>query len=353
MGSILTKYSWVDDPDDVIKLVNLIDEDVFYAVDTEFERTRTFYLNPALLQLMVSDHAYLVDLTQSEQNDRLFNQLNSIIIHSGSEDIELWLQFSDYLPKHIFDTQVAASLCGFNLHTSYQALVKALLGTDVDKSESRSDWLHRPLSDRQINYAIQDIVHLSVMKEILEKQLKEKAMSALFEHLMMELKQKVSHDIHMEKIFLKMLQSDRMSLTNQKRLWQLLIWRDKMAKKRNKPRNWILNPQQMSFIVKSVHEPSDFSGGKFHAKFIEYNARDIINDLADSESLQDDMLPTIVKLTQSQGTNFQNMRAELQQLCEAVQMPPSLIANKDQLKRLAFEGKSLDDLDAWRLIPAV
>lgn len=353
MGTILTKYSWVDDPDDVIKLAKLIDKGVFYAVDTEFERTRTFYLNPALLQLMVCDHAYLIDLTQPDQNDGLFNRLNSIIIHSGSEDIELWLQFSDHLPKHIFDTQVAASLCGFNSHTSYQALVKALLGIEVDKSESRSDWLHRPLSDKQINYAIQDIVHLPAMKEILEKQLKEKSMSALFEYLMMEFKQKVSQDAHMEKTFLKMLQSDRLSLTNQKRLWKLLIWRDKMAKKRNKPRNWILNPQQMSFIIKGVHEPGDFSGGKFHAKFIEYNGRDIINKLSDSESLQDDVLPTIIKLTQSQGTNFQNMRVKLQQRCEAVEMSPSLIANKDQLRGLAFEDKSLDDLAAWRLIPTV
>ncbi|MCF6300637.1 MAG: hypothetical protein L3J52_05915 [Proteobacteria bacterium] len=353
MGTILTKYSWVDDPDDVIKLAHLIEEDVFCAVDTEFERTRTFYLNPALLQLMVSGHAYLVDLAQTEQIDRLFNQLNSIIIHSGSEDIELWLQFSDNLPRYIFDTQVAASLCGFNLHTSYQGLVKSLLGIEIDKSESRSDWLHRPLSDKQISYAIQDIVHLPAMKQILEKQLNEKGMSALFEHLMMELKQKVSQDVHIGKIFLKILKSDRLSLINQKRLWRLLIWRDKMAKKRNRPRNWILNPQQMSFIVKSVHEPGDFSGGKFHEKFIEYNAKDIINNLDDSENIEDDELPRMVKLTQSQGANFQNMRAKLQQLCETAQMPPSLIANKEQLKRLAFEDKSLDDLAAWRLIPAV
>ena len=350
MSNILTNYQWIDEPEQAANLASVCDDDMFYAIDTEFERSRTYYMNPALLQVCVSDRAYLVDLLDEQVAPVMFRAIKKVILHSGSEDLYLWHQLTGVLPNALFDTQVAAAASGFGLHYSYQNLVKDLLGIELSKAESRSDWLKRPLTDAQIDYAIEDIAYLPELKALLEAKMEANGTRPLFDELMSQQLANVTVDLHAEKVFQKTVKSQRLSVAAQKKLWALLQWREKQAVNRNKPRNWILNPQQLSEMVSKVKSKQDMFQLGLHPNMLRIHADHLLKLLKDSQEIEESQLPVMVKLSSQQGEALTQMKNTLNQRCESLAIEPALIVNVAGLKRLAFENKTLEDLATWRAI---
>ncbi|MCB1744245.1 MAG: ribonuclease D, partial [Gammaproteobacteria bacterium] len=130
------------------------------GVDTEFERTRTYFARPGLVQVSVGDRVYLLDPLELSDWTPFAALLGSprvqIVMHAGSEDIGLLWRLTGVQPVNLFDTQIAAGLSSLEANPSYQKLVKQTIGEDIDKGESRSDWLKRPLSPAQLEYAALD-----------------------------------------------------------------------------------------------------------------------------------------------------------------------------------------------------
>ena len=122
------------------------------AIDTEFVRTNTFYPKAGLIQLADENGICLIDPIMIEDltplAETLSNPAITWVVHSGSEDLILLLTQFGSLPRHVFDTQIAAAYLGFGFSLSYQALVNEVLHYHVEKGETRSNWLRRPLSDR-------------------------------------------------------------------------------------------------------------------------------------------------------------------------------------------------------------
>jgi len=134
------------------------------AVDTEFMRRNTYYPQVALLQLCGGDEAFLVDPLRIEDLDGLRALLTAPavtkLLHSCSEDLEVFRCWLGVLPEPLVDTQRAAALLGEAFGLGYRALVERLCGISLDKGETRSDWLRRPLSDSQCHYAALDVTEL-------------------------------------------------------------------------------------------------------------------------------------------------------------------------------------------------
>lgn len=349
MSSILTNYQWIDEQKAANQWINLSSTDDFYPVDTEFERTRTFYLNPALLQIWQNQQAILVDLIDPILAKSMLSAIDKVIMHSASEDLLLWQQLTGKPPQQIFDTQVAASLCGYGLHYSYQNLVKATLNIELTKSMSRSDWLARPLTDAQIQYAIEDIAYLAQLKAILQPQLEAKGLGKLFEVLMQQLLESSQHDQHQAKTFQKIVRTQRFQKPEQAKLWLLLEWREQQAKTRNKPRNWILNPQQLIDICRKVKNKSDLFYLGLHPKFVKKNAEKI-TQLINRAERQPPTMPPIIKLTQAQGKQLKQLQQQLKQQAQKLNIEPALIANTETLKTLSFNNAELTELKTWRAI---
>ncbi len=350
MSNILTNYQWIDEPEQVANLASKCDKEVFYAIDTEFERSRTYYMNPALLQVMLPDGAYLVDLLDEQVAPVMFRAIKKVILHSGSEDLYLWHQLTGSLPDALFDTQVAAAVCGYGLHYSYQNLVNDLLGIELSKAESRSDWLKRPLTDAQIDYAIEDIAYLPELKNKLEEQMASKGIRPLFDVLMSQQLENVTVDAHGEKLFLKLVKSQRFKPEAQKRLWQLLNWREQQAIRRNKPRNWILNPQQLCDVVNRVKCKADLFKLGLHPNMLKIHADTILAELNAASEVNTSDLPVMVKLSSQQGEQLSKMKTALNQKCASLGIDSALIINVAGLKRMAFENRTLSDLAAWQAL---
>lgn len=154
----------------------------YVTIDTEFLRERTYYSKLCLIQLAMpgtdASNAVLVDpLVEGlslEPLYELFRDTSVVkVFHAARQDLEIFFVDAQVFPEPLFDTQVAAMVCGFGEQVGYETLVKKIAREQVDKSSRFTDWSRRPLTDAQKNYAIGDVTHLRQVYEFLAKKLEE------------------------------------------------------------------------------------------------------------------------------------------------------------------------------------
>ena len=140
-------------------------EHSYCTVDTEFLRESTFWPELCLVQMASPEEAWIIDVLAEGINlqpffDLMANEGVVKVFHAARQDIEIIFNLANLIPHPVFDTQVAAMVCGYGDSISYDQLVFKITGIQVDKSSRFTDWSHRPLSERQLNYALADVTHL-------------------------------------------------------------------------------------------------------------------------------------------------------------------------------------------------
>ena len=175
MGADTPTVHLVARQDQLDALLDAMSRATYLPLDTEFVRERTYFPQLALLQIATPDAVWLVDplagLDLAPLWERIVSSDTPVVLHAADQDLDLILTAAGRLPKRVFDTQIAAELLGIGAQLSYAALVDKLLGITLDKAQVRSDWLARPLSEAQWNYAVQDVFQLGRIFPLLEEQL--------------------------------------------------------------------------------------------------------------------------------------------------------------------------------------
>lgn len=219
------------------------------AIDTEFIRTDTFYPIPALIQVHDGGQCYLLDpttLTNSEAFRKLLvNPSITKVLHSCSEDLEVFERLYATLPEPLFDTQVAAALLGYGFSAGYSKLVKAMLGHDLPKDESRSNWLQRPLRPEQVDYAARDVIYLFELYTQLNKELARTNKKEWFKASMNDILEQYAFNQKPEHYFQRIKNSWRLNDAQRQILFESCYWREAEARRRNKPRGRIIKDEQL------------------------------------------------------------------------------------------------------------
>ena len=215
------------------------------GLDTEFMRRNTFFPQLALVQAAHAHGRWLIDPLAYDAGADLRALIagRACVMHSAGEDLEALAPLLGDAPFDLFDTQIAAALCGMGPGLSYQKLVAALLGIAIPKDETRSDWLQRPLTPAQCDYAADDVRHLFALHDTLSARLRELCRQEWLEQdcaLAIELARAQRADPwpHLGVRAAQVL--DRPAQT---RLMRLLRWRDRRAVERDLPRNWVIAPE--------------------------------------------------------------------------------------------------------------
>ncbi|MDG1066733.1 MAG: ribonuclease D [Luminiphilus sp.] len=245
-----TPCQWVRDTQALNAMAALISQENFVAVDTEFRRRDTFYPEVALIQLAAAGQCWLIDpltLVETESLQALFRQNDLVkVLHSASEDLEVFERWLGVLPRPMIDTQKTAAMLGLGFGLSYRDLVQDLLSIDIAKDETQSDWLVRPLTDAQCHYAMQDVTFLAQCWPILEARAKASG------YLPWILEESAG-----------MVTGGRGPLAKFKSAWKLnsqqlavllglIEWRESQARRRDRPRNWILHDKVILDLAKKI-----------------------------------------------------------------------------------------------------
>jgi ribonuclease D len=211
------------------------------ALDTEFERSVTYHPRPALIQLGDGARIWLLDplaLADLEPLGELLDHDPPLkIMHSVLEDLSVLRRATGREPASVFDTQLAAALAGVGFGLGYHALVKELLGVEVSKDQTRSDWLQRPLSDAQLAYAATDVAHLHALHRLLAARLHELGRSGWLDEETQRLRQRSGED-DSQRDYLRL--ADRVPDDRARGvLHALCAWRNQEAQQRDRPRRHI------------------------------------------------------------------------------------------------------------------
>ena len=233
---------WIDDPTELARRLAACDGRV--GLDTEFIRERTYWPQLALVQVATGNDILLVDMCVPGMAEALAPLLRDAstlkIMHSASEDLVALQHACGCVPRPLFDTQVAAALCGVGAGMGYQRLVAEQLGIALDKGETRSDWLRRPLSSRQLEYAADDVRHLFALHERLDAQLGTLGRNDWLREDCARLVDAADATGDDPWPHLSLRAAQFLDADAQRRLLRLLRWREAQARASDRPRNWIL-----------------------------------------------------------------------------------------------------------------
>ena len=220
----------------------------FVALDTEFMRVDTFYPIAGLLQVGDGQRAYLIDPLEVKDwapfAELLEDPAVTKVLHSCSEDLEVFLRLTGALPAPLFDTQLAAGYLNIGFSMGYSRLVQTVLGIELPKGETRSDWLQRPLSDTQVSYAAEDAQHLAELYQVLLPKLSADKLAWILEDGA-ELVANLRREIDPDEAYLEAKLAWKLSPQQLAVLRALCAWRERQARARNQPRNRVLREHSL------------------------------------------------------------------------------------------------------------
>jgi len=254
--------SSVTNTKDLKALVAELEEAQYVALDTEFMRDQTYWPKLCLLQVAAPGIEAIIDpLSEDIDLAPFFKLLKSPkivkVLHASRQDIEIFYHQGGMIPDPLFDTQIAAMVAGFGESVSYETLARKLAHAEIDKSARFTDWSRRPLSKRQLEYALADVTHLRVIYEALAKQLERTGRTAWVAEEIKALQDPALYKLDPELAWKRLKPR-----TTNKRFLAILAalaeWREKEAQTRDLPRNRVIKDEALMEIA--AHPPADAAG---------------------------------------------------------------------------------------------
>tara|TARA_R110001583_G_scaffold112917_6_gene263155 strand:+ start:41417 stop:42514 length:1098 start_codon:yes stop_codon:yes gene_type:complete len=320
------------------------------CLDTEFVRTRTFVAHLGLLQLSQNNKITLIDPITTPDLSEFWKALDNkdLILHASSEDLEIIREHKRDLNFTLFDTQIACAFLNLGASLGYAGMVETLQGITVDKGESRTDWCKRPLSEKQVNYAAADVLHLTPCLEKLTAQLIEKGM---YEHFKEECQ--TTLDLKMKKVdpnkayksLNNLFKLDRAGIAV---IQKLAKWRLQTAQARDLALNFIVKADNLWLLahyrpttiedLRRLNLPH--SEIRIHGKAV----LKIINTVLEQDPMTYPPLATRLVDFPAYKKTLKSMRETIQTCADEHQIPVELIASKRVINEyLSWSWKLTDE----------
>ncbi len=235
---------YIDTPDLLNELCAKLSNAPWIVMDTEFLRERTYFPKFCLLQIAVPGLVACVDPLALESLEPLFeiifNPAIPKVFHSGRQDLEIFYHLCGKLPSPVFDTQIAAPLLGLGEQVSYANMVTELLGVNLTKSHSRTDWTRRPLSPEQLRYAADDVIYLEQAYLLMLQRLEKLGRLAWLEGDFKELLDPANYQNPPALAWQRISGSNQLKSKPLSILQTLAAWREQTARSQDLPRGWVL-----------------------------------------------------------------------------------------------------------------
>jgi len=330
----------------------------FITVDTEFLRETTFWPKVCVIQIATDDEAVAIDALAEDLDlkpffDLMLNEQVTKVFHAARQDLEIIWHLSGVIPHPLFDTQVAAMVCGFGDQASYGDLVQSICKITVDKSSRFTDWSRRPLSEAQIAYALADVTHLrSVYRHLLAK-LKQTGRSSWVEDEMTTLLSPATYEQHPDNAW-ERLRGRARKPRDLAVLMEVAAWREREAQSRDVPRSRVLKDDAMLDIVTAAPRDADaLAQLRSTPRGMERSKGGLDLLAAIQRGLERDpkTLPKIERERRSQngGATVELLKVLLRQVSEKSGVAAKMIATVEDLEAIASDDRAkVQSLTGWR-----
>ncbi|MDP6969756.1 MAG: ribonuclease D [Gammaproteobacteria bacterium] len=339
-----TPYIYVDSDADLLSACEYLHRGTQVALDTEFMRVDTFYPQVGLVQLSDAERTYLIDpLTIHDWQplqSLLVSPRVSKVLHACAEDLEVFRHWLGIVPTPIIDTQIAAAYVGHGLSMGLQNLVRTLLGVELEKGETRSNWLQRPLTASQRHYAALDVSLLLQCFAELQKTLKAQNKWLWF-MADMQVLALAKPAVEPQHSYQNINNAWRLQGLELVRLQVLAKWRETQARDLDKPRSFILkdaslidiaqnNPKHMQALA-TVQDMRPSSLRRYGKAVLEQLA------LANEGFAQDTISMPValpLPLNKAEQKNYKKLQACINNLAKEHDLLPQILARKKELLAL-------------------
>jgi ribonuclease D len=329
------------------------------TVDTEFMRETTYWPKLCVIQMASPDEAVIVDAMSPElELDPFFKLMGNEkvikVFHAARQDIEIVWHRGGLIPHPVFDTQVAAMVCGFGDSVSYDQLVNRLTGARLDKSSRFTDWSRRPLSDRQVEYALADVTHLRDVYQALSARLAEQDRTEWVREEMEVLTSRETYQLEPDEAWkrLKLRVRKPVELAI---MQEVAAWREREAQARDVPRGRVIKDDAIYEIAQQQPTTATALGHlRTMPKGFERSraADEILSGVRRALALPRDQLPRLPKhrpATNGNGAAVDLLKVLLKMTSENHGVAAKVIATVDDLEAIASDDKAdVPALHGWR-----
>ncbi len=347
---------WLESRDALQSWLASIPADAAIGLDTEFMRRNTFYPQLALLQLGWNGRHALIDPLAFDIGDSLQPTLGMgpavTVMHSASEDLETLAPLLPDGPHVLFDTQIAAAFVGMGLGISYRALVVELTGVELDKGETRSDWLQRPLTASQCSYATFDVVYLKSIHEQLAGRLQQRGRSQWHAEDCERLKKRGSQRDGDPQPQRSMRGAADWEAPQQAMLRRVLMWRDRSARQLDVPRPWLIDDNlAMSLAQQPPTMLSDLEQRSRGQRALRSAQRQELLVLMTTAISDEEIANTLPIPGHPQGAAkpaMTAMKAAIDTLATELDLPAGLLCPRKVIEEYVVTSQWPDFLEGWR-----
>ncbi|HEY0199905.1 MAG TPA: ribonuclease D [Rhodanobacter sp.] len=347
---------WIDRRDALDTWLAAVPADAAVGLDTEFMRRNTFYPQLALLQLGWNGRYALIDPLAFDIGNALQPLLGTgpavTVMHSASEDLETLSPLLPDGPRVLFDTQIAAAFVGMGLGISYRSLVAELAGADLDKGETRSDWLQRPLTASQCSYAALDVVYLKTIHEQLGERLRQRDRSAWHAEDCERLKRRASHRDGDPQPQRALRGAAEWPIEQQALLRRLLLWRDRSARRLDVPRPWLIDD---ALVLSLAQQPpvnaAELDQRSRGQRALRAAQRAELFELIAPSASDEEIAATARIPGHPQGHTKKalgEMKLYVDTLAGELDLPPGLLCPRKALEEYVVTAEWPDLLEGWR-----
>ena len=330
----------------------------FIAVDTEFMRERTYWPKLCLAQVAGPDDAAAIDalaegIDLAPLDELMANAKVLKVFHAARQDLEIFYLRMNQVPQPLFDTQIAAMVCGHGEAASYESLATKLAKAKIDKSSRFTDWSRRPLSERQISYALSDVTHLRVVYEKLRRQLEKSGRLSWITEEVAVLNDPATYRADPEQAWRRLKPrgaSPRLLGT----LKEVAAWRERTAQRIDIPRQRLLRDEQLLEIASHAPKTTEdlaMTRGLGRGFAEGWQGREIMEAIERARNVPEAELPTRDKAPEqlrAPSAVVDLLRTLLRLKAEQAGVAGRLVASADELDRLAAGKRDIAALRGWR-----
>ncbi len=350
-------FEYIDNNQSLRTFCDKIKDCKLCALDTEFVREKTYFPLLALIQLATETEQACIDPLTIDDFSPLVeifeNSAMVKILHSPSQDMELFYQQFDALPSPMFDTQLAAAVLGYANQIGYADLVNRICSVQLDKKHTRADWSRRPLSEGELDYAMDDVRYLIRMYEEMKADLDSRGRWSWIQPDLKKMSEKTEYQLDPGGLWKKLRGIQKLGGAALNNADQLCRWREQRAIDSNRPRRWMLKDEDLIDIARFKPASHQDLGqiGNLSADYVKKNGDailQVIRQASEMDPSQYPKLPKFVKLNTEQQALSDCLMAICRVVAEQNQIALASVASKKDIDQLVAGKTDSKITEGWR-----